>query len=267
MVNSRFEMIVGQASRQTLWLGTGREVGADAGNSGSDGNGCPEFLAIAVTEAVRRVVVDHARGLHVGIHDGRTDEGEAAFLHVLAQSVRNLAGCGHVAHRPPAVLHGCMFDKAPDVVGETAYLFLDGEKGPRILPRAENLEAIADDAWIQQQFFQLSIRIASDAAGIEAVEELPVALSLAQHRDPRETGLGTLEYQHLKQACVVQCRHSPFPVMVVHVEWVGTAPGTAIGHTQLSIRSTVSWPPCGLSTCWGHGAGSVYGAVRHFAAT
>ena len=42
-----------------------------------------------------------------------------------------------------------MVDKAPDVVGETAYLVLDGKKGPRILPRAENLEAIADDAVIE----------------------------------------------------------------------------------------------------------------------
>ena len=45
-------------------------------------------LHLLVTEAVRRVVVDHADGLHEGVADGGADEAEATLLEVFAEGVR-----------------------------------------------------------------------------------------------------------------------------------------------------------------------------------
>ena len=41
-----------------------------------------------VSEATHEVIVDHARGLHVRVHDRRADELEAALLQVLAERIR-----------------------------------------------------------------------------------------------------------------------------------------------------------------------------------
>lgn len=41
-----------------------------------------------VTEAINRVVIDHATGLHKGVADGRTDKSEAALLQVFAHRFR-----------------------------------------------------------------------------------------------------------------------------------------------------------------------------------
>jgi len=66
-----------------------------------------------------------------------------------------------------------MIDKAPDVVGETAYLVLDGKKGPRILPRAETVERARD--WIGAGFRCLKLKGGvdhlNDAERIIAVRE------------------------------------------------------------------------------------------------
>lgn len=88
VANSRLEMIVGQAKRQTPWLE------ADTGEASDDDKGglrllsfdcasgfySAELLALFVAKTIGSVIVDHTRGLHEGIHDCRADEGEAALF-------------------------------------------------------------------------------------------------------------------------------------------------------------------------------------------
>lgn len=57
------------------------------------------------------------------------------------------------------------------------------------------------------------------------MEEFSILLSLAEHRDPRESCLRSLKSQELEQDLIVVYRHSPLVVMVIDVELVGrTAP-------------------------------------------
>jgi hypothetical protein len=42
---------------------------------------------LPITETIDEMIVHHSNGLHVGIHDGRTDETESATLKVLAEHI------------------------------------------------------------------------------------------------------------------------------------------------------------------------------------
>src|SRR5467141_3890889 len=51
-----------------------------------------------------QMVVDHSDGLHVGVHDSRADETEAAKLQVLADRVGQRRAGRHLLHASPEVL-------------------------------------------------------------------------------------------------------------------------------------------------------------------
>ena len=70
VVNSRLDIMLGQASFQTLRLADGKA------------------LALLVTKAVKGVVIYQAASLHVRIEYGRADKGEAPFFHIFADGVR-----------------------------------------------------------------------------------------------------------------------------------------------------------------------------------
>ena len=81
-----------------------------------------------VPEARHQVVVHHADGLHVGVHDRAADELEAALLEILAERVGFFRGRGQLLHAVEAVLNRPAIDEAPDVFVERAELFLHIEK-------------------------------------------------------------------------------------------------------------------------------------------
>ena len=54
-----------------------------------DGAGLGQLTAFTVAKAVCRMVINHAGRLHSGIHNGRADEGETTFFHILAEPIRN----------------------------------------------------------------------------------------------------------------------------------------------------------------------------------
>src|SRR5262245_5478874 len=104
-----------------------------------------------MAEAGLRVVVGHADRLHVGVHDRRADELEAALQQVLAQRVRLRRLRGDLASLEDDRLAA---DEAPDVGVEAAEFLLHGEKGQRVGFRRPDLEAIPDDAGIAHQRLQ-----------------------------------------------------------------------------------------------------------------
>jgi hypothetical protein len=52
------------------------------------------------------MVVHHSGGLHVRIHDGSSDELEAAALEVLLISSDSLVLARYLLHGPPGILYG-----------------------------------------------------------------------------------------------------------------------------------------------------------------
>lgn len=96
------------------------------------------------------MIVHHADGLHVGVHDRTADELEAALFEVLAQCIRLLRCGGQVFHACNAILNRPPADEAPNVLVKSAELFLNFEKATGIVDGGCDLEPIADDAFIVQ---------------------------------------------------------------------------------------------------------------------
>src|SRR5436190_13645184 len=138
----------------------------------------PPAVQILPAPAPYDVVVHEARGLHVGVHDGRAYEGEAAPLQVLAQRVGLARARRNLAHALPAVALRLAADEAPDVRVEGAELLLHLQERTRVLDGGADLEPVADDAGVGEQPARLARAEARDLRGIEAGERLAVGLAL-----------------------------------------------------------------------------------------
>lgn len=200
--------------------------------------------AFSMAKTVRGVVVDHAGRLHVGIHDGRAYESEAAFFHILAESVGYRGSGGHGFDRRPVILHRLIFNEAPYVVREAAEFFLNAQKRPGILPGTVNFQPIADDPGILQQCVQLAVGVAGDLFGVKVVEQGPVALPLAQDRDPGQPGLGAFEQEHFEQVLVIAGGNPPLSVVIAGIQWIIATPGTAFFHRRDSMQRNSICKPC-----------------------
>ena len=135
------------------------------------------------------MVVDHAGSLHCGIQYGGPNEGESAFFHILAETIGNRAVDGYTGRRRPAILHRFAVHEIPDIAGEAAAVLLDPQKGLSVLSRAKNLQTVANNLRVLEQFFQFFIAVAGNFLCIEIIECLTITLAFAQHRDPGEARL------------------------------------------------------------------------------
>ena len=132
-------------------------------------------------------------------------------------------------------------DKIPEKARQALSAITHGEKGLGIANGGRHLESIADNPGIRQQGSHLRLVITGDLFRIEAIKNLPIVLTLAQHRDPAEARLGTFQIQALEQGLIVIFRNAPFFIMVALIERVIPAPGTAVFHRLLSFH-TVRFP-------------------------
>src|SRR5262249_21971812 len=131
-------------------------------------------------------------------------------------------------------------DKAPQELRERA-LALDQRKVSLGVADARlDLALVADDAGIRQELLELGRGIARDLLRVEAAVDLAVVLALAQHRDPRETGLAALERQQLEQGVVVLEGLAPFAIVVFLVQRIGRRP--AASRLAVAARHRVVLP-------------------------
>src|SRR6185369_224518 len=205
-------------------------------------------------EAGHEVVVDHSGGLHEGVADGGADEGEAALLQLLAHLLRLRRLRRHLGGAP-AVLDGLAADQVPEERVEAAGLVADGEEGAGVDHRRRDLGAVADDARVRQESGGLLRTVAGDDFGIEIVEGTAVAVPAAQDGDPGESGLRSLQDEHLEQAAVVVQRHTPLLVVVGDVERIAGSPAAAgtpvVSQSLLHDISLFQWPAGKTpSSCW-----------------
>src|SRR5437899_160121 len=63
----------------------------------------PILLELPITETIDEMIVYHSNGLHVGIHDRRTNETESAMLEVLAERIGFDRSCRYLSHDLPPV--------------------------------------------------------------------------------------------------------------------------------------------------------------------
>ena len=70
----------------------------------------------------------------------------------------------------------------------------------------------------------LRLVVARDDVGIELIEDLAVALALAQDRVPAQAGLRALQDEELEDGAVVVQRDAPLLVVVAHGQLVARPP-------------------------------------------
>src|SRR3977135_439547 len=85
-------------------------------------------------------------------------------------------------------------DEIPQEFREAGAVFHDLQVGFGAVDRALDLGAIADDAGIVHQRLNFFGRVARDLLRLKIVERLSEILALAQDRDPRQSGLETVEH-------------------------------------------------------------------------
>ena len=178
------------------------------------------FVQLQVAEAVLRVVVDEARGLHEGVHDRGAHEAEAALEQGLAHDLGGGRLRGDFGHRRRAVDDGLAVDEAPEVGVEAAELALHLERRLGVADGRRHLGSIADDARVGEQAGDVIGAVRGDAGDIEAVEGAAVALATAQDGVPAQAGLGAFQGEHLEQVGVVVHGDAPLFVVVAHHEVV-----------------------------------------------
>src|SRR5580700_4734718 len=83
---------------------------------------------LPITETIDEVIVYHSNGLHVGIHDRRTNETESATLKVLAERIGLDRSRGNLSHDLPAIKLWLSVNETPAIGVEASKLFLDFEK-------------------------------------------------------------------------------------------------------------------------------------------
>lgn len=187
------------------------------------------------------VIVNEAGRLHVGVDDRAANELETTFLQVLAERVGLRRRGWYVGVLFEAVLDGLAAHKFPDVFAETAKLLLHGKKRFRICYGGVHLEAIAHDAWIQQQFFDALVGKAGDLYRVKIGERLAVAFTLVEYRRPAETRLCTLEEQKFELYTVVMGRNAPLRIVIldiVEADSFGRRPATSSARLHRMTCST-----------------------------
>src|SRR5581483_5133617 len=95
--------------------------------------------------------------------------------------------------------YGPSLDEPPDVVSKRWELCLNLQKRPGIADGGGDLEAVANDARVDQQLFDLSLAVAGDSFGIKAIEGTAKILALRQDSLPTQSRLGSFQYQEFEQ--------------------------------------------------------------------
>lgn len=130
---------------------------------------------LRVTVAILGVVHDHARGLHERVANGRSDEGEAGFFQGTAH------GFGLRSNRRDfaAVLEMIDLGYAADKRPEQSHRVLQRQPGRGIAPGGVELQAIAHDAGVEHQRFDLGIGQLGQARCIKPEQDLSIMLAFA----------------------------------------------------------------------------------------
>src|SRR6516165_5200044 len=175
---------------------------------------------LRVPEAINDVVIDHPSRLHKSVANRRPYELEAALSQILAHRIRFFGGAWNVAHALPCILHRCVIDELPNIGVEAAKMPLHLDESFGIHDGGFDLQSVAYDPGIVEQFSELLLSVSRDLAWLEIVKGAAVALALSQYGDPAQPCLRAFENEQLEQSSIIVERATPFTVVVGDVKRV-----------------------------------------------
>jgi len=182
----------------------------------TNSGGIPNLqLDLIIPEAFRSVVVHHANRLHERVAYGRTDEPEASSAKLLANSVGLFGARRYLAERAELVSDWSAANKSPYVFVEGAEFVPYCQELSSVRDRRVDFETITYDAGVIEEASDVFVLVTGNLRRIEVMECLPIIFTFVQNCLPRESCLGTLEYEKLEQCSVIVHRDSPFFVVVL----------------------------------------------------
>ncbi len=130
---------------------------------------------VRVTVAVLSVVHDHARGLHERVANGWANEGETGFFQGFAHGL----GLGGNRRDFAAILEMIDLRHPANKGPEQLYGILQRQPGSGVAAGSIELEAIAHDAGVEHQRFDLVIGQLHQTLRIKPKQDLSIMLAFA----------------------------------------------------------------------------------------
>ena len=158
--------------------------------------------------------IDNADGLQIRIDGDGTDEAHASLLQILRQ------GIGKRRSGETGLAEDAMVGKGLKIFGKGTELCFNGEEHAGIADAGLNLEAMADESRVRQQFIYLDFIVVRNLVNVKTVVSFTKRLALHQHALPTESCLETFEQEHLEKIVFVEVQPSPFVVMISHVDGI-----------------------------------------------
>src|SRR5258708_12808608 len=90
------------------------------------------LLELPITETIDEAIDYHPNGLHVGIHDRRTNETESAMLEVLAERIGFARSCRDLPPDLPPVKLCRSLTQTPPIAAQPSHLSFTFEKPPSL---------------------------------------------------------------------------------------------------------------------------------------
>lgn len=150
---------------------------------------------LRVAVAILGVVHDHARRLHQRVANGRTDEGEPGFFQRLAHCQRFRGDRRDFAAILEMIDDRLVAHERP----EQCHRILQRQPRLGVAPGGVEFQAIADDARVEHELVDFGVTHLRHALHVKAEQHLAIALTFAQHSDPRQPGLEPFEQKQLEQ--------------------------------------------------------------------
>src|SRR5882672_10079672 len=154
---------------------------------------------LSMPKTASQVIVDHPGGLHEGVADGGPDKVEATAFQILAHRDGFGGLCRNILAVPPLVRDRTPADKLPNIIGKTLELFLHLEKGLRVAYGGFDLQPIAHDARVLQQFGNSIRRVTRNLGCVKATECFAIRFTFGQDGGPTQAGLGAFQYEELEK--------------------------------------------------------------------
>src|SRR6185295_9022100 len=182
---------------------------------------------LRVPVAGDEVVVHHADGLHEGVNDRRPTEFEAALFQLFGYFLRKRCFDRNLALGAEAIDARLTVHKIPQKGGEARTLFHHLEPSARRQNGAVDFHLVSHDAGVFHQRSDFLFVVAGNFCGLKIGECFAKIVTLPQNRDPRKTGLESIEHKLLVKRAVVVFGYAPLRVVIGHVNGIVAAPEAA----------------------------------------
>ena len=123
------------------------------------------------------MVIHQADRLHEGIANRGADKLETAFKQVAAQRIGYSRARRNFLQRFPMIANGVSTDELPKVAVETPKLILNRKKGICVFDSRFDLEFIAHDAFVREEFLGFAAIITGDLERVEIIKSTAVVLA------------------------------------------------------------------------------------------